>query len=131
MQEKELALLSDPQLRRQVTQKKINSYIGLATKAGKLAGGDFMVERMVKSGNAALVLLAEDTSENTKKKYRNMCDFYETPLYFFGTKESIGKAAGKEYRAMLAFCDRGMANAVQKQLESIKEIELENEKENS
>ena len=49
--------------------------IGLATKAGKTAGGEFLTEREVKSGRAALVIVAEDASENTKKKFQNMCEY--------------------------------------------------------
>lgn len=109
----------DEETRKQIAEKKIYSYIGLAMKAGFLSGGDFMVEKMVKSGKAKLVLIAEDTAPNTRKKYENMCEYYKTCLYLFGTKESIGNAAGKEYRAILAICDKGMAEAVKKQFASI------------
>lgn len=109
----------DEETRKQIVNKKIYSYIGLAMKAGFLVGGDFMVEKMVKTRKAKLVLIAEDTSMNTRKKYENMCEYHKTCLYLFGTKESIGNAAGKEYRAILAICDKGMAEAVKKQFASI------------
>ena len=54
--------------------------VGIATKAGKVASGEFMTENAVKSGIASLVIVAEDASENTKKKFQNMCEFYETPI---------------------------------------------------
>ena len=57
-----------------LTGNKVLSLIGLATKAGKTASGEFLTEREVKSGKAALVIVAGDASENTKKKFRNMCD---------------------------------------------------------
>lgn len=41
--------------------------LGLAAKAGKVASGEFMTENAVKSGGAALVIVAEDASENTKR----------------------------------------------------------------
>ena len=53
--------------------------VGIATKAGKVASGEFMTENAVKSGIASLVIVAEDASENTKKKFQNMCEFYENP----------------------------------------------------
>ena len=51
-----------------MTGNKVLSLIGLATKAGKTASGEFLTEREVKSGKAALVIVAGDASENTKKK---------------------------------------------------------------
>ena len=46
---------------------KILSMLGLAKKAGKLAGGEFSVEKAVKSGRAAVVIVAADASQNTHK----------------------------------------------------------------
>ena len=57
-------------------QNKALSMISLATKAGKTVSGEFCTEKEVKTGRAALVIVAGDASENTKKKFRNMCDYY-------------------------------------------------------
>lgn len=46
---------------------KVLSMLGLAAKAGKVASGEFSTEKEVKSGNACLVIVAEDASDNTKK----------------------------------------------------------------
>ena len=51
------------------------SMLSLAAKAGKVASGEFSVEKAVKSRKAYLVLVADDASENTKKLFRNMCSF--------------------------------------------------------
>ena len=50
-------------------QDRVLSLIGLATKAGKCASGEFMTENETKSGKAVLVIVAEDASDNTKKKF--------------------------------------------------------------
>ena len=76
-------------------QDRVLSLIGLATKAGKCASGEFMTENETKSGKAALVIVAEDASDNTKKKFRDMCKFYEVPIYFYGDKDTLGHAMGK------------------------------------
>ena len=55
-----------------MSQNKVLSLIGLATKAGKTAGGEFSTEKSVKTGHAFLVIVSEEASENTKKKFRNM-----------------------------------------------------------
>ena len=55
---------------------KVLSLIGLATKAGKTVSGEFSTEKSVKTGKGFLALVADDASENTKKKFRNMCTYY-------------------------------------------------------
>ena len=55
---------------------KALSLVSLATKAGKTASGAFCTEKEVKTGMAELVIVAEYASANTKKKFKNMCDFY-------------------------------------------------------
>ncbi len=97
-------------------QDKVLSMISLATKAGKTVSGEFSVEKAVKEKKAVLVIVSSEASENTKKMFKNMCDYYKVPLYFYGTKEALGHFIGKEYRASLALTDTGLANAVMKQL---------------
>ena len=97
-------------------QDKVLSLIGLATKAGQTASGEFMTEREVKTGRAALVIVAGDSTDNTKKKFRDMCEFYKVPIYFYGDKDTLGHAMGKEFRASLAILDEGFAKGVLKHL---------------
>ena len=98
-------------------QSKALSMISLATKTGKVVSGEFCTEKEVKSGLAQLVIVAEDASENTKKKFQNMCEFYEVPIYFYGDKDTLGHAMGKEFRASLAVIDQGFANGIKKHLD--------------
>ncbi len=93
-------------------EKKIFSLFGLATRAGKIASGEFQTETAVKSGTAFLVVIAKDASDNTKKLFQDKCSFYKIPIIFFGTKEELGHAIGKEYRASLAILDKGFAEAI-------------------
>ncbi len=97
-------------------QNKVLSLIGLATKAGRTASGEFSTEKAVKSGQASLVIVSEEASGNTKKKFQNMCTYYEVPICFFGTKNELGNAMGKEFRASLAILDEGFGKALKKQL---------------
>lgn len=99
-------------------QNRVLSLVGLATKAGRTVSGEFSTEKAVKSGEAYLVIVSEEASGNTKKKFRNMCEYYKVPLYFFGMKDELGRAMGKEFRASLAILDEGLGNALKKQLEN-------------
>lgn len=95
---------------------KVLSYIGLATKSGNIASGEFSTEKAVKDGKANLVIVAKDASDNTKKMFTNMCTYYKVPIYFFGEKTELGHAMGKEFRASLALLDKGLSDAVEKQM---------------
>jgi ribosomal protein L7Ae-like RNA K-turn-binding protein len=106
-----------------LSQNKVLSLVGLATKAGKTVSGEFCTEKEVKTGRAALVIVADDASANTKKKFQNMCDFYEVPIYFYEDKDALGHAMGKEFRASLAVLDEGFAKGIIKQLKIEKTIE--------
>ena len=98
---------------------KLLSLLGLATKAGKVASGEFSTEKSVKTGKGFLVLVADDASQNTRKKFQNMCDFYEVPIYFIANKEELGRFCGKEFRASLAVQDENFAKAMLKELQKL------------
>ena len=97
---------------------KVYSMLGLATKAGKVVSGEFATDKSVKSATAWLVIVSEDASDNTKKKFKNMCTFYEVPFYVYGTKIALGACIGKEFRASLALEDAGFCKAILKQMSS-------------
>ena len=69
------------------------------------------------TGKGYLAIVAGDSSDNTKKKFRNMCEFYEVPLYILSDKETLGHAMGKEFRASLAVQDWNFAEAIRKVLQ--------------
>lgn len=106
-----------------IADKKILSMFGLAARAGKIASGEFQTETAVKSGTAHLVVVAEDASDNTKKLFHDKCSFYRVPVITLGTKEELGHAIGKEFRASLAVLDEGFANAVMKKIESLSQAQ--------
>lgn len=69
---------------------KVYSMLGLAMKAGKVVSGEFATDKSVKDGKAWLVIVSEDASNNTKKMFSNMCEFYEVPRYFSEQKRNLG-----------------------------------------
>lgn len=99
---------------------RVLSMLGIAAKSGKVVSGEFSTEKAVKTGKAYLVIVSEEASENTKKSFVNMTDYYEVPCYFYGSKEALGRAIGKEFRASLAVVDSNLAKAVEDKLGGIK-----------
>lgn len=92
--------------------KRINGLIGICQKAGKLASGELACEIAIKNKEAYLVILAQDASKNTNKKFNDKCKYKDVPLLVFGTKESLGNAIGKVTRASIAVTDEKLAQKV-------------------
>lgn len=100
-------------------QDKVLAMIGMAQRAGKVASGEFSTEKAVKTGKAALVIVADDSSDNTKKMFSDMCRYYNVPIYFYSNKETLGHSIGKQFRASLAVLDEGFGNTIKKHLEIV------------
>ena len=71
------------------------SLLGLAAKAGRVVSGEFATEKAVKAGKARLVLVAGDASDNSKKKFSDMCAYYKVPIYSGGNKGGVGRCHWK------------------------------------
>ena len=97
---------------------RILSLLGLAIKSGNLVSGEFMTEKAVKGRKAHLVIVSAEASDNTKKKFKNMCDFYQVPIYFYADKDTLGHAMGKQFRASLAILDEGFAKGIRKNMDT-------------
>ena len=103
---------------------EILSMAGLARRAGRIVSGEFQCEQAIKKGTAMLVLLAGDASENTQKKFRNMCEYRKIPLCVHGTRESIGEALGCTFRSVAAVTDPGFAQSIEKKYKTKQETAL-------
>ena len=96
--------------------------LSLAMRAGKVQSGGFQTEQTIKSEKAALVILAEDASDNTKKQFRDMCAFRKVPWVIYGTKEALGHSIGKEERSCLCVTDEGFRKMIEDTITKEKEL---------
>lgn len=92
--------------------------LSLAMRAGKVSSGEFKTEESVKNGKSYLVIVAKDASDNTKKKFFNMCDFHKVPIADYSDKEEIGHYIGKEFRASVSIDDKGLAAGIISELKN-------------
>ena len=97
--------------------KRVLGTLGLAMRAGHVVSGEFMTEKAIRDGDARLVIVAEDASDNTKKKFSDSCKYYKIAYALYGDKEMLGNAIGKQFRASLAVTDKGFAASISKNLE--------------
>ena len=54
-----------------IANDALRSAVGFAMKAGKLANGDFSVDKAVRSGKAKLVIVDSCASSNTAKRWKD------------------------------------------------------------
>jgi ribosomal protein L7Ae-like RNA K-turn-binding protein len=94
------------------------SMIGLASKAGKLVSGEDAVRNSIRSGKVKLTILAEDASDNTKKRFTNSAAFYNIALVTWGLKEDIGNSIGKSQRSVIGITDENFSKSIREKLEA-------------
>lgn len=93
--------------------------LGLAVKSHNAAFGEIAVKDSIKSKVSQLVLLSEDASNNTKKKFQNSCSFYSVPYFEYGDRYSLGRATGKGFAVVISITDKGFADQLIKILNEI------------
>lgn len=93
---------------------KILGLMGLAAKARKICFGADSVELQIKKKKVSLVVIAKDSSDRTKDKFRNICEQYDIPIIIEGKIENLSKAIGKSNKAIIGIEDSNLANEMQK-----------------
>jgi len=92
--------------------KAIRTLLGFARRAGKVAAGTEATLAAVKSGRAKLVLVAEDSSENSRKEIINKTEHYRLPVLMVTTRKELGEAIGLSPRSAVAVLDQGFGKAI-------------------
>lgn len=99
---------------------RVYSMMGLCMKAGKLAYGSDMCEEKIKNAQVKLLVVAENASDNTKRKFENLCNVNGIDFIFFGTIDLISHSIGKDNKAIVAILDEGFATRIKEMLKEIK-----------
>ena len=92
-----------------VENNKFLSLLGLCQRAGKLVSGELPCEKALKGVKVKLLIISEDASGNTKKKFKNAALLKNVDIICTETKENIGRAIGKDLRSTVAIIDEGFA----------------------
>ena len=87
--------------------------IGLAARARKISFGADSVENDIKAKKVKLVIVAKDSSERTKEKFKKICENYNVPIIIDSNIEDISKAIGKSNKAIIGVKDINMAKGIQ------------------
>lgn len=92
---------------------KFQGMLGLAMRAGKLAVGEGKAEDTIRSGNALLVVLSTDASDNTEKKFLNMADSHDVNVIRPCGRDTLGQILGREFAVVMAVTDSGFARQLE------------------
>ena len=99
-------------------EKRTYSFLGIAQKAGKLLLGESACEKGISKGIVSITIVAQDASDNTKKKFNNACIYRNIPIRLFGEKEKLGKVTGKVITAVICVTDSGFAQKIDQMIQS-------------
>ena len=82
------------------------SMFSLCRRAGCMISGEQAVELALKENSKEkkilLIVLAQDASENTKKKFLNKAEYYNVNAVVYGSKEKLSAAIGEFNRSVFA-----------------------------
>ncbi len=89
-----------------MTDKLLN-LLGIAKRAGKLTAGEEKTIDSIRSQTAKLVFVAADAGENTRKKVKDKCSYYNIPLIDKYSNTELSQATGSPNRVVLSIADSG------------------------
>ena len=72
------------------------------------------MENEIKKKKVKLVIIAEDSSERTKNKFKQICKDEEIPVIEFEKIDTISKAIGKNNKAIIGIKDNNLASQIKK-----------------
>ncbi|HCX72229.1 MAG TPA: hypothetical protein DHM37_00765 [Candidatus Cloacimonas sp.] len=102
-------------------EKKLESLLQLANKAGKLSFGYDAVERSCRSGKAALLLLAKDLGHSSRKGFLNISSATNLTVREIGTKLDFGRILNRREIGIISVNDKNFADGILKFLINLEE----------
>ena len=90
-------------------EQRLLSLMGFAKKAGKIRSGELMAEKTIKSGKARLVVIDSGISEQSRKRWSDICRSAGVPII---EANGLGRAIGKEAHMVACIADNGFANSI-------------------
>lgn len=100
-----------------MTPQSLESALGFAAKAGKLALGTAAVEKGIKRRQVYLVIYAKDLSPKTIKELQFLCDSNGIKYFCYGLRSQLGKLIGAPERGIIGIVSRQFASMLRQLLE--------------
>lgn len=101
-----------PEQRAAFFEKKLASYMGFASKAGKIAAGTNTSIFTMAKGKARLLIIASDMAENSKEKLILAARQNEVEYRVFGHADDLAHYTGKYGAGAFAVTDDNFAEVI-------------------
>ena len=98
-------------------RKKVDSYLGFATKSKNLLSGYQSCLHAMKHRKLKLLILATDLSENTVKKLSRVAEEEGVPVRIYGNSEELSQITGYSERGVFGITDGNFAEAILKEID--------------
>ena len=86
--------------------------LGLAYKGKRIIIGDDILTSLRQNKKLSLIIIANDVSENTLKKFKDKANFYKIDYIVLFSKEELGKSLGKNYVSAVGICDKKLKEKI-------------------
>ena len=83
-------------------------------KHGKMSFGADSVENGIRKKIVKLVVIAEDSSERTKDKFRRICGEFHISIIEVADIETLSKTIGKNNKAIIGIHDINLSKEIEK-----------------
>jgi ribosomal protein L7Ae-like RNA K-turn-binding protein len=87
---------------------KALSLLGMAMRAGKLITGESLTVDDIRREKTRVAFVANDASENTKKKLKDKSAYYSVPCFLSFSEAELSQAIGRT-RKVIGVNDAGFA----------------------
>ena len=91
---------------------KVCGLIRLATRAGKVVFGTEAVLKEIEKNKVKLIIIATDTAERTKMKFKNICNEKNIHIIEYLKIAEISKAIGKDNKAIIGIKNINFSNEI-------------------
>lgn len=93
-------------------QNKVNGLLGLAARAGKIICGTDAVKEAILKKKVYIVILAEDSSLNTREKFLKLSNENKIKIFIHGNIDENSRAIGKKNKAVIGVKDKNFSEAI-------------------
>lgn len=94
----------------------ILSFIGIGQKANIIKAGEYKALEAIKYNKASLIVLAKDSSENTKKRFERASLKNNIEIIIYGNKSALGNALGKEFISVFVVTDKKFSDTLKEKI---------------
>lgn len=96
---------------------KIYGLLGLARRAGKVSFGTESATETIEKKKAKLVIVAKDSSDRTKKNFKELCEKINVQIRIIGTIEDLSQSIGQVNKAVIVIKDENFAKEILKRID--------------